>query len=129
LGELKLVRRCPGHTLILMTGDADVPQVKPLTAEVRVLVIGKRQVTGGMYKQLDLVAPDLIEPFGRVRSSVYEMPGAHFEVVGRHRETGYLVRSDAPVDPSWRHQVPPRSPDLSKVPPEWHDLPLIILGR
>lgn len=112
-----------------MTDDADVPRVEPLVAEVRVLVVGKRQVTGGMYKQLDYVTPDLIEPFGRVRSSVYAMPNAHFEVVGRHCETAYLVRSDAPVDPSWRHQIPPGSPDLSKVPPKWHDLPLIILGR
>lgn len=112
-----------------MTSDAGEPQVERLTAEVRVLVIGKRQVTGGMYKQLDWVAPDLVEPFGRVRSSVYAMPKAHFEVVGRHRETGCLVRSDARVDPSWSHYSPPRAPDLSNVPRDWHDLPLIILGR
>jgi hypothetical protein len=118
-----------GHTLILMTDDDGEPQVDLLTAEVRVLVIGKRQVTGGMYKQLDWVAPDLIKPFGRVHSSLYATPAAHFEVVGRHCETGCLVRSDAPVDPSWSHYPTPRSPDLSKVPPAWHDLPLIILGR
>lgn len=93
--------------LMLMTGDARVPQVELLTAEVRVLVIGKRQVKGGMYEQVDWVAPDLIEPFGRVRSGVYATPSAHFEVVGRHRETGCLVRSDAPVDPSWRHYASP----------------------
>lgn len=110
-----------------MTGDADGPHVEHLTAEIRVLAIGKRQVTGGMYKQLDWVAPDLIEPFGRVRSSVYATPAAHFEIVGRHRETGSLVRSDAPVEPHWARAS--RSPDLSQVPPEWRDLPLIILGR
>jgi len=41
---------------------------------------------------------------------------------------GCLVRSDEPVNPSWRY-VPRRSPDLSEVPPDWRDLPLIILGR
>jgi hypothetical protein len=110
-----------------MTGDADAPHVEHLTAEIRVLAIGKRQVTGGMYKQLDSVAPDLIEPFGRVRSTVYATPAAHFEIVGRHRETGSLVRSAVSVDPDWSGSF--RSPGLSKVPPEWRDLPLIILGR
>jgi hypothetical protein len=80
-----------------------------------------------MYKQLDRVAPDLIEPLGRVRSSVYATPSAHFEIVGRHREIGCLVRSDVTFNPDWFRT--PRSPDLSKVPPDWRDLPLIILGR
>ena len=99
-----------------MTGDTGEPQVQVLTAKVRVLMIDKRQVTAGMYKQLDWVVPDLIEPFGRVRSSLYATPAAHFEVIGRHRKTGCLVRSDAPVDPSWSHYSTPRAPDLGKVP-------------
>ena len=35
-----------------------------LTAEVRVLMVGNRQVTRSVYWQLDYVSPLGIEPFG-----------------------------------------------------------------
>ena len=41
--------------------------VEVLTAEVRVLMVGSRQVTLSVYRQLDHVRPGHIEPFGRVR--------------------------------------------------------------
>jgi hypothetical protein len=40
--------------------------VETLTAEVRVLMVGSRQVTLSVYGQLDEVGPEDIEPFGRV---------------------------------------------------------------
>lgn len=85
--------------------------VELLTAEVRVLMIGRRQVTLSVYRQLDTIDPDQIEPFGRVRdgkdtdrkrltaqSAVYDpkdpwgRDGVHVVGVG---ETGELVRSSA----------------------------------
>ena len=41
-------------------------EVQVLTAEVRVLMVGSRQVTLSVYRQLDPVAASDIEPFGRV---------------------------------------------------------------
>lgn len=40
--------------------------VEVLTAEVRVLMVGSRQVTLSVYGQLDEVSPAQIRPFGRV---------------------------------------------------------------
>jgi hypothetical protein len=41
-------------------------QVEVLTAEVRVLMVGSRQVTLSVFRQLDLIPPEALEPFGRV---------------------------------------------------------------
>jgi hypothetical protein len=55
--------------------------VEALTAEVRVLMVGSRQITLSVVRQLDRVAPDLIEPFGRVRAA--RQPALNeIEVVG-----------------------------------------------
>jgi hypothetical protein len=43
-------------------------RVEVLTAEVRVLMVGSRQVTMSVFEQLDSVAPEAIEAFGRVSS-------------------------------------------------------------
>lgn len=43
--------------------------VETLTAEVRVLVVGNRQVTLSVYRQLDNIDPEWFEPFGRVCDS------------------------------------------------------------
>jgi hypothetical protein len=42
-------------------------RVEVLTAEVRVLMVGSRQVTLSVFRQLDYVPPGCIEPFGRVQ--------------------------------------------------------------
>ena len=72
--------------------------VETLTAEVRVLMVGRRQVTLSVYRQLDTVEPDEIEPFGRVRDGqdlAYSLPhGEAVYVVGVHQKTGVLVRSN-----------------------------------
>lgn len=66
--------------------------VETLTAEVRVLMVGSRQVTMSVYNQLDHA--DIVEiewpPFGRVHPRDTAMDTVY--VVGRHRGTGALVR-------------------------------------
>ena len=65
-------------------------RVEVLTAEVRVLMVGSRQVTMSVYNQLDRVKPSEIEPFGRVAPRDAE-PGYTY-VVGASG-AGNLVRS------------------------------------
>jgi hypothetical protein len=72
--------------------------VEVLTAAVRVLMVGNRQVTLSVYRQLDEVTPAEIEPFGRVRDR-QDGAGQGVNVVGVHRETGALVRSVASKTP------------------------------
>ena len=77
-----------------MTGKSEAT-VTTLTAEVKTLMIGSRQVTLSIWHQLDRVHPDKITTFGRVSP-----PGnaeAVVWVVGSHRETGALVRSSYPL--------------------------------
>lgn len=62
--------------------------VECLTAEVRVLMVGSRQVTLSVYRQLDRVPLSECDPFGRVRDGK-DLTGTW--IVGRHRETGELV--------------------------------------
>jgi len=81
--------------------------VQVLTAEVRTLMVGSRQVTMSVYEQLDIVKPEVIEPFGRVSGrrahcgdgwggASRDCPGADcLDVVGVHQATGALVRSCA----------------------------------
>lgn len=73
-------------------------KIETLTAEVRVLVVGSRQVTLSVFRQLDRVSPERITPFGRVRSGAkyytfgYGNVTADLELVGTD-EHGNLVRS------------------------------------
>jgi hypothetical protein len=67
-------------------------EVQTLTAEVRVLMVGNRQVTLSVYRQLDEVKPEDIEPFGRVRLS-HDAHGWIY-VVGMGK-SGDLVRAKA----------------------------------
>lgn len=125
--------------------DAHEAHVRTLTAEVRTLVIGSRQVTMSVYNQLDDVPPTRIEPFGRVNP---KHPNARqfFYVVGRHTTTGALVRSHIPQDPEslndegwvpkdpgvwavyghWPVDATPRQ--LLTIAAEWSELPLIVLA-
>ena len=111
----------------MTTASTTAARVELLTAEVRTLVVGSRQVTMSVYEQLDFVKPGDIEPFGRVsrrrshcsdswggRSS--DCPGDCLDVVGRHWLSGALVRSCVP---SWR---------ASRYAREWAELPLIVLA-
>jgi hypothetical protein len=69
----------------------DTATVETLTAEVRALMIGNRQVTLSVYRQLDKADPADCEPFGRVRDN--KDSGSAVYVVGRHIGSGALVRS------------------------------------
>lgn len=82
-----------------MSGNSQAAQtatVELLTAEVRVLQAGARQVTLSVFRQLDWVDPGEIEPFGRVSD---RKPGDYtdnIEVVGSHR--GQLARASTKRD-------------------------------
>lgn len=129
-------------------------RVEVLTAEVRTLQVGNRQVTLSIFRQLDHVEPDEIEPFGRVRDGRSERDD--IDVVGRRRATGELVRSTCrrlhrkEGSPTFEHYAGrfryghERDGDGRSLQPyecwvrdhhvqeprwtEWNDLPLIILA-
>lgn len=63
--------------------------VEALTAEVRALMVGKRQVTLSVYRQLDYVSVDDLEPFGRVNVEDTGWIG----LVGRRQDSGELARA------------------------------------
>lgn len=69
--------------------------VQVLTAEVRALMVGSRQVTMSVYNQLDFVPYGQIEPFGRVNPRGVE--GNDIYVVGKDGLTGSLVRARTPT--------------------------------
>lgn len=77
--------------------------IETLAAEVRVLMVGRRQVTLSVYRQLDTAPWADVIPFGRVRDSKDDASGIY--VVGHHRETGALVRSSIHAS-SWRSAAP-----------------------
>lgn len=64
--------------------------VETITAEVRVLMVGNRQVTLSVYRQLDAVDLKNVEPFGRVNDG----KEACLWVVGREIKTGALVKAE-----------------------------------
>ncbi|MGO8889724.1 MAG: hypothetical protein ACLP8X_28085 [Streptosporangiaceae bacterium] len=104
--------------------DKHEATVEVLTAEVRVLQVGRRQVTLSVVRQLDWADPADVEPFGRVRtgdnlpgrpsaignmgSSRVKQPAA-VEVVGS--ASGVLVRSV-----SWRSMLTCTSGGASACP-------------
>lgn len=83
--------------------------VEALTAEVRALMVGSRQITLSVYRQLDTVPVDRIEPFGRVRDDRHKsFQYGDIQLVGRDSKDGSLVRADVPR-PEWA--------DIDPVPP------------
>ncbi len=121
--------------------------VETLTAEVRVLMVGSRQVTMSVYDQLDYLAPADINPLGRVRPKA-----AHWwrtYVVGQDKKTGALVRShtfseDGLSDlgegkhiwdgkyqmnlPEWDSATESDRDRFAAIAKEWSALPLIVLA-
>lgn len=83
-----------GATVVSTAGSSGATAtVTVLTAEVRTLVVGSRQVTLSVFKQLDYVPYRHIEPFGRVRVSKSDDDvDEGVDIVGRDRRTGALVR-------------------------------------
>lgn len=81
------------------TNGSTTATVETLTAEVRVLQVGNRQVTLSVVNQLDRVRYSELEPMGRVHSSRKDMADdgeGDVEVVGRDRRGGALVFAYAP---------------------------------
>jgi hypothetical protein len=71
-----------------MSVNSNTATVETLTAQVRVLVVGKRQVTKSVYQQLDWCSIEGLKPMGRVN-----VGDTHdIEVVGAELDTGELVR-------------------------------------
>jgi hypothetical protein len=80
-------------------------RVEVLTAEVRVLMVGSRQVTLSVFGQLDQVQAHEVDPFGRVAPRQAEDETVY--VVGastRAADKGTLVRSARPTSAwlNWR---------------------------
>jgi len=67
-------------------------KVEVLTAEVRALVVGSRQITLSVFRQLDWVKWEEIEPMGRVNDYRDNDPEVWY-LVGRSRKDGSLVRA------------------------------------
>lgn len=116
-------------------GRASSARVDVLTAEVRVLMVGSRQVTLSVYNQLDRVALVAMTPFGRVsvkRQPDPDDPWDHVDLVGADGE-GILVASwfarhrydHACADPGGRW----RNAELAgQTWDEVQALPLIVLA-
>ena len=68
--------------------------VQVLTAEVRTLMVGSRQVTLSVYNQLDFVPHSQIKPFGRVNPKEGDRHALY--VVGKDKAGGSLVRARTP---------------------------------
>jgi hypothetical protein len=69
--------------------------VETLTASVKTLMVGARQVTLTIFKQLDVVGYHEMTPFGRVSPQGHETDWA--TLVGRRNVSGELVRARVPV--------------------------------
>jgi hypothetical protein len=77
-----------------MTGSPNTTTVNTLTAEVRVLMVGSRQVTLSVYGQLDYIPDTRITPMGRVAPKDARQDWVY--IVGKDNETGALARSSLP---------------------------------
>src|SRR5260221_12621074 len=110
--------------------------VEVLTAEVRLVAVGSRQITLSVFGQLDSVHPSAIRPFGRVNSRD-QRPG-QIVVVGSDAD-GQLCRSSIGIPAqaigggrygwNWPDRVDDEeTPAVLKLYEEWCELPLIVLA-
>ena len=113
-------------------------KVETLTAEVRVLMVGNRQVTKSVYLQLDYSPPWRIAPFGRVNTGLHIQIVDHWgsrekepvavEVIGREIDSEELVRSYLRHD-HYRRVPQGYSPEhWNGLKERWVLLPLIVLA-
>lgn len=121
--------------------------VETLTAEVRVLMVGSRQVTLSVFKQLDEVElesddGDHFQPWGRVRSGEKMRDWDHrskpfmvepwLELIGRDDRMGSLV-SMRILKSEWQMYAAeaeefPDAPGAYEKLLQWSELPLIVLA-
>ena len=99
--------------------------VEVLTAEVRVLMVGSRQVTLSVFRQLDYCSPQEIEPFGRVNDASAD--DDYLRVVGRD-DDGVLVMSRIGNSRVHRDSSPEENAEAHRVWDQWAELPLIVLA-
>ena len=87
--------------------DKDEARIETLTAEVRVLQVGSRQVTLSMFRQLDWATHTDVEPFGRVKTGDVP-PGRPKIGDGASARTKWeaLLRSSVRQSESWSGQFP-----------------------
>lgn len=113
--------------------------VETLTAEVRVLMVGSRQITLSVARQLDYAPYDDIEPMGRVRiGPTSDDDRSWVTVIGRHRMTGALTMAMVTDPTPWEgvaepHDEKHRAAWLAiksrrRNWPEASTLPLIVLA-
>lgn len=125
-----------------MTGTISTATVETLTAQVRVLMVGSRQITMSVFKQLDVLGADHpriypglehFEPIGRVG---YENPlwligaehgqlaRAHLSYPHCHPDSGSMVFSD-----EWPYEDALRIYNLRyQLYKRYEQLPLIVLA-
>lgn len=115
---------------------SETATVEVLTAEVRVLMVGSRQVTLSVYRQLDRIPLCALKAFGRVQAGQVrgfdEWSGKRVDVVGASRE-GVLCASwmiyeygdSRYTDPGGRYAIGARG---RQVWEELNELPLIVLA-
>lgn len=80
---------------------SEFANVERLCAEVRVLQVGRDQLTPPMYRQLDQATLERFEPFGRVRDNKRKPREGELQLVGRDTGNGALVRYNA-YPPNWK---------------------------
>ena len=120
-----------------MSGEKNSAVVEVLTAEVRVLMVGSRQVTLSVAAQLDIVHPQYIRPFGRFRPR--ETHG-EIDVIGIGVNDGTLVKSwirgrrpygGYPISFARYdkvRQLEELPAEIQEIYDEWRGLPLIVLA-
>jgi hypothetical protein len=86
---------------MITTATVEVQQ-----ASIHVVKIAGRKVTTSVWRQLDRVEPDEIEPFGRVQDAKDEKAsqGTQVFVIGRG-DDGSLVRSSTPNSSTMKHEI------------------------
>jgi hypothetical protein len=95
----------PGTELAGDSASVEPAHVEVLSAEVRVLQVGSRQMTRSMYRQLEEAIPEQFQALGRVRDKK-RIPKEYgiskvgvLQLVGRDTKTRALVRRNAePTD-------------------------------
>jgi hypothetical protein len=83
----------PGSVYHPFMSSPSEPSVESMTAEIRVLKVGSKQVTLSAARQLDHVDASDITPFGRVKIATKDAAGL-IEVIGSDPD-GVLSRSSA----------------------------------
>lgn len=112
--------------------------VNLLSAEVRTLMIGARQVTLTVWKQLDHAHPEKITPFGRVSpgrdyTDSWMSYGPKIWIVGKDTVTWALVRSSLPLTDLGQREFLKENEDwtekeLKERVARWQALDLIVLA-